>query len=303
MLGAMSSIKVQCVIKEKNEIGESPVWEEKDSSLVYVDITGQKVSRWSSLTGQIESIATENLVGSVVPRKAGGYVIAEGTRFAFVDWVKRSFSTVAHLDKEKPNTRFNDGKVDPAGRFFAGTMGLELRPAVVERKQGSLYSLHPDHSVVHHFDQVDISNGLDWSLDHRVFYYIDSLAYKVEAFDYNIQTGSLSNRRVVYKVEQDDGIPDGMCIDAEGKLWVACYNGGRVLRIDPQTGTQLQTVKLPVQKTTSCCFGGKDYSDLYVTSAYKGMDENALPKEPEAGCIFKVTGLGVKGIPPYSYTG
>ncbi|XP_057194949.1 regucalcin-like [Triplophysa rosa] len=147
----MSSIKVACVIKEKNEIGESPIWEEKDSSLVYVDITGQRVSRWSSLTGHIESITTEKPVGSVVLRKAGGYVIAEGTRFAFVDWVKRSITTAVQLDKEKPNTRFNDGKVDPAGRFFAGTMGIELRPAVVERKQGSLYTLHPDRSVVHHF--------------------------------------------------------------------------------------------------------------------------------------------------------
>ncbi|XP_056605948.1 regucalcin [Triplophysa dalaica] len=299
----MSSIKVECVIKEKNEIGESPVWEETDSSLVYVDITGQRVSRWSSLTGHIESITTEKPVGSVVLRKAGGYVIAEGTRFAFVDWVKRSITTAVQLDKEKPNTRFNDGKVDPAGRFFAGTMGMELRPAVVERKQGSLYTLHPDHSVVHHFNQVDISNGLDWSLDHRVFYYIDSLGYIVEAFDYDIQTGGLSNRRAVYKVEPDEGIPDGMCIDTEGKLWVACYNGGRVLRIDPQTGTRLQTVNLPVEKTTSCCFGGKDYSDLYVTTAYKGMDEDALAKQPEAGCMFKVSGLGVKGIPSFSFTG
>ncbi|XP_051563014.1 regucalcin-like isoform X1 [Myxocyprinus asiaticus] len=287
----MSSIKVECVIKEKNEIGESPVWEERDSSLVYVDISGQRVSRWSSLTSQIESIATEKPVGSVVPRQSGGYVIGEGTRFAFVDWGKRSITTVAHVDKEKPNNRFNDGKADPAGRFFAGTMGMELQPAVVERKQGSLYTLHPDHLVVKHFDEVDISNGLDWSLDHRIFYYIDSLAFMVEAFDYNIQTGGISNRRVVYRLEKDEGIPDGMCIDTEGKLWVACYSGGRVLRIDPQTGVRLQTVKLPVKKTTSCCFGGKDYSDLYVTTAYKGMDEDSLAKQPEAGCIFKLGGF------------
>ncbi|XP_073808878.1 regucalcin isoform X2 [Danio rerio] len=295
----MSSIKVECVIKEKNEVGESPVWEEKDSSLLYVDITGQKVSRWSSLTKQIESMNTEKLVGCVVPRQAGGYVIAEGTRFAFVDWVKRSITAVAEVN-EKPNTRFNDGKVDPAGRFFAGTMSMDMKPDVVD---AALYNLQPDHSVVRHFDQVHLSNGLDWSLDHRVFYYIDSLVFMVEAFDYDIQTGGLSNRRTVYKMEKDEGIPDGMCIDTEGKLWVACFNGGRVLRIDPQTGKRLQTVKLPAERITSCCFGGKDYSDLYITSAYIGMDAEALAKQPEAGCTFKVTGLGVKGIPPYSYTG
>uniref|UniRef100_A0A8C1NPG8 Regucalcin n=1 Tax=Cyprinus carpio TaxID=7962 RepID=A0A8C1NPG8_CYPCA len=182
----------------------------------------------------------------------------------------------------------------------AGTMGLDMKPDVTD---GALYTLLPDHSVVQHFDQVHLSNGLDWSLDHRIFYYIDSLAFMVEAFDYDIQTGGLSNRRTVYNMEKDEGIPDGMCIDTEGKLWVACYNAGRVLRIDPRTGKRLQTVKLPAEKTTSCCFGGKDYSDLYVTSAYAGMDADSLAKHPEAGCTFKVSGLGVKGIPPFSYTG
>lgn len=185
----MSSIKVECVIKEQNEIGESPVWEEKDSTLLYVDILGKRVSRWNSLTNQIDSIATEKLVGCVVPRQAGGYVIAEETRFAFVDWVKRSVTPVANVDdKEKPNTRFNDGKVDPAGRFFAGTMGLDMKPDVTD---GALYTLLPDHSVVQHFDQVRLSNGLDWSLDHRIFYFIDSLLFTVEAFDYDIKNGGL----------------------------------------------------------------------------------------------------------------
>ncbi|KAI4889783.1 hypothetical protein NFI96_030810 [Prochilodus magdalenae] len=284
----MSSIKVECVVKDHCEIGEGPVWEEKDATLLYVDITGKKLSRWNSLTNQIESMPTENCVGCAVPRKSGGYVIGEGTRFAAVDWQKRSITTIAEVDKDKSNTRFNDGKVDPAGRLFAGTMGLEDYPGNLERKQGSLYTLHADHSVVKHFGQVDISNGLEWSLDHRFFYYIDSLGYKVEVFDYDIQTGGISNRRTLYQLEKDECIPDGMCIDIEGKLWMACFSGGRVLRIDPETGTRLQTVKFPVVNTTSCCFGGKDYSDLYVTSAHFGLDKAARAQQPEAGCIFKL---------------
>ncbi|XP_026876577.2 regucalcin [Electrophorus electricus] len=299
----MSSIKVECVVKAHNEIGEGPVWEEKDATLLYVDIYGPSISRWNSLTKETERMSTETYVGCVVPRSSGGYVIGEGTRFAAVDWEKRSITTITHVDTEKSNTRFNDGKVDPAGRFFAGTMAVEVRPTELERKQGSLYALQPDHSVVKHLDQVDLSNGLDWSPDHHIFYYIDSLKYMVEAFDYDLQTGGISNRRMVYRLKEDEGIPDGMCIDAEGKLWVACYNGGRVICIDPQTGTRLQTVQLPVAKITSCCFGGKNYSDLYITSATKGMDEEALAKQPEAGSIFKVTGLGVKGIPSYSFSG
>ncbi|XP_006639196.2 regucalcin [Lepisosteus oculatus] len=299
----MSSVKIECAVKEKNKIGESPVWEEKEGTLLYVDVSGQKVCRWNPATNQIHTLKTDQYVGSVVPRRSGGYIIGVGTRFAAVDWKQQTITTIAHVDEDKSNNRFNDGKVDPAGRYFAGTMALEVRPAELERHQGSLFTLNPDHSVVKHFDQVDISNGLDWSLDHKIFYYIDSLSFKVDAFDYDKKTGNISNRRAVYHLEKDEGIPDGMCIDTEGKLWVACYSGGRVLHIDPTTGKRLRTVKLPVDRTTSCCFGGQDYSELYVTTASEGMDEDSMKRQPEAGGIFKITGLGAKGIPPYSFSG
>uniref|UniRef100_UPI00398EC706 regucalcin-like n=1 Tax=Pristiophorus japonicus TaxID=55135 RepID=UPI00398EC706 len=299
----MASVKIDCVVKEKYSVGESPVWEEKHGTLLYVDAVEKNVYRWNPTSNQVEKVRVDAPVGAVVPRSSGGYVLATGKSFASLDWEKKVATDIARIDNEKPNIRFNDGKVDPAGRFLAGTMAMETRPGELERHQGSLYALQPDHSVVKHFDQVDISNGLDWSLDHKIFYYIDSLCFTVDAFDYDLQSGKISNRRVVYKLEQEEGIPDGQCIDSEGKLWVACYNGGRVLRIDPETGKRIQTVKLPVSKTTSCCFGGKDYSDLYVTSATKRMDEESLRREPQAGGIFKVSGLGVKGIPPYSFMG
>ncbi|NXY83942.1 RGN protein, partial [Alcedo cyanopectus] len=242
-------------------------------------------------------------VSSVALQQGGDYVVTLGTRFAALSWRQQQVTPLARVDEAKPNNRFNDGKVDPAGRFFAGTMAEEIRPAVLERHQGSLYTLCPDLSVVKHFDQVDISNGLDWSLDHQTFFYIDSLSYSVDAFDYDLQTGTIGNRRSVYKLEKEEKIPDGMCIDSEGKLWVTCYDGGRVIRVDPGTGKRLQTVKLPVDKTTSCCFGGKDYSEMYVTSASDGMDKEELSRQPQAGGIFKITGLGVKGIPPYPFGG
>lgn len=299
----MASVKIECVVKEKYSVSESPVWEEKEGTLLYADVSEQNVYRWNPDTNQVKKVHLDAPVGSVVPRSSGGYVLALGKRFAFLDWEDEVVTDISKIDCEKSNIRFNDGKVDPAGRFFAGTMATEVLPGQFERHQGSLYSLWTDHSVVKHFDQVDVSNGLAWSLDYSIFYYIDSLSFTVDAFDYNLQSGEISNRRVVYRLEQDESIPDGQCIDSEGKLWVACYNGGRVLRIDPETGKRLQTVKLPVSKTTSCCFGGKDYSDLYVTSASKRMDQESLQREPLAGGIFKVTGLGVKGLPPHSFMG
>ncbi|XP_051882231.1 regucalcin-like isoform X2 [Pristis pectinata] len=299
----MASVKIECVVNEKYSAAESPVWEEKDGTLLYVGISEQNVYRWNPTNNQVKKVHVDAPVGSVVPRNSGGYVLALGKKFAFLDWETRVVTDITEVDSEKSNIRFNDGKVDPAGRFLAGTMGMEARPGELERHQGSLYALQTDHSVVKHFNQVDVSNGLAWSLDHKIFYYIDSLCFTVDAFDYDLQSGKMSNRRVVYKLEQDEVIPDGQCIDREGKLWVACYNGGRVLRIDPETGKRIQTVKLPVSKTTSCCFGGKDYAELYVTSATKRMDQESLQREPLAGGIFKVTGLGVKGIPPHSFMG
>nr|KAF6436300.1 regucalcin [Rousettus aegyptiacus] len=227
----MSSIKIECVLLENCLCGESPVWEEASNSLLFVDIPAKKVCRWDSLSKQVQRVTVDASVSSVALRQSGGYVATIGTKFCTLNWEDQSVTVLATVDKDKKNNRFNDGKVDPAGRYFAG------------------------------------------------------------------------NRRSVYRLEKEEQIPDGMCIDADGKLWVACYNGGRVIRLDPETGKRLQTVKLPVDKTTSCCFGGKDYSEMYVTCARYGMDPEWLIRQPEAGGIFKITGLGVKGIPPYPYAG
>ncbi|XP_060119617.1 regucalcin-like isoform X2 [Heteronotia binoei] len=227
----MCSMKIESIVKDKNRMGECPVWEERENSLVYVDINSQKVCRWNSVTNEIQCVPVDARVGSVALRKSGGYVIALGTSFAFLNWKNQEVVTISEQELDKPNNRFNDGKVDPRGNFFAGDC------------------------------------------------------------------------RTVYKMEKEEAMPDGMCIDVEGKLWVACIDGARVIRIDPETGKRIQTVKMPVSRITSCCFGGKDYSEMYITSAYDGLNRKALAKEPQAGEIFKVTGLGVKGIPQYYFAG
>ncbi|XP_070786770.1 regucalcin [Enoplosus armatus] len=299
----MSSVKVQCVVKASSLIGEGPVWEESEQTLLFVDIAGRKIHRWSPTTNQIHSVETGDMVGFVVPRRSGGYVAGVGRSIVAVDWSTLAMTSLLEVDEDKPNNRLNDGKVDPMGRLLAGTMGKEVRPAEIQRQQGSLFSVTSDLTVTKHLDQVDISNGLDWSLDQKMFFYIDSLSQTVDAFDYDSHTGHLGNRRVVYRMEDGEGFPDGMTVDAEGRLWVACYNGGRVINIDPATGVRLQTVSLPVMKTTSCCFGGPDYSDLYVTSASLGLDQSERRQQPLAGDTFRVTGLGVKGRPSNSFSG
>uniref|UniRef100_A0A1A8UWU3 Regucalcin n=1 Tax=Nothobranchius furzeri TaxID=105023 RepID=A0A1A8UWU3_NOTFU len=299
----MSSVKVESVVKVSALIGEGPVWEESEQTLLFVDIAGQKIHRWSPTTCQIQSIETDDTVGFAVPRKSSGYVAGVGRSIVAIDWSTEVMTSLVDFDEDKPNNRLNDGKVDPMGRLLAGTMGKEEQPAQVQKKQGSLYSVNSEYLVTKHLSEVDISNGLEWSLDQKTFFYIDSLALSVDAFDYNSSTGHLSNRRVVYHMEEGEGLPDGMTIDAEGNLWVACYNGGRVIRIDPTTGKRLQTVSLPVMKTTSCCFGGPDYSDLYVTSASLGLSKSERNQQPLSGNTFRVKGLGVKGLPSHSFSG
>ncbi|XP_078147321.1 regucalcin isoform X2 [Centroberyx gerrardi] len=288
----MSSVRVECVVKESCLIGEGPVWEESEQTLLFVDIAGQKIHRWNSATNHIQSMETGHMVGFAVPRRSGGYVAAAGRSVVAVDWSTQTTKKLLEVDEEKPNNRLNDGKVDPIGRLLAGSMALEERPAVLERKQGALYSVTSDLTVTRHFNQVDISNGLDWSPDQKTFFYIDSLSLTVDAFDYDTHSGHMSNRRVVYRMEEGEGLPDGMTVDADGRLWVSCYNAGRVVHIDPETGVRLQSVSLPVMKTTSCCFGGPDYSDLFVTSASLGLDQSERRQQPLAGDQAPPPGLG-----------
>ncbi|XP_004416698.1 PREDICTED: regucalcin-like [Odobenus rosmarus divergens] len=172
----MSSIKTECVLRENCWCGESPVWEKASNSLLFVDIPAKKVCRWDSLSKRVQQVTVDAPVSSVALCQGGGYVATIGTKFCALNWEDQSAVALATVDKDKKNNRFNDGKVDPAGSYFAGTMAEETAPAVLERHQGSLYSLFPDHHVEKYFDQVDISTGLHWSLDHKIFYYIDSLS-------------------------------------------------------------------------------------------------------------------------------
>ncbi|CAO2607281.1 RGN, partial [Lemmus lemmus] len=244
-------------------------------------------------------------VGCVALRgqEKGSYVVAAGTRLGLLDWDSQQVTWVAQLDRHRPHNRFNDGKADPAGRFVAGTMPEPSAPGVWEPAQGSLYSLQGNHSVLCLANRLGIPNGLDWSADHRTFYHVDSLDYAVHAYDYDMQAGTIKNRRLVYQLPRGRAMPDGLCVDSAGTLWVACIDGGKVIQVDPQTGFCLRTLDLPVSRVTSCCFGGPDYAELYVTSAADGLSPEQLQREPQAGQVFKVSGLGICGRPCFPFVG
>ncbi|XP_066288006.1 regucalcin-like isoform X1 [Branchiostoma lanceolatum] len=297
---------VSVAVDEPGLCLEGPHWDGHTGTLLYVDINGRKAHRWNPVTGQKDTVSMDCMVGAIVPRESGGVLVAAGTNFAFLDFETSQLTTVAPVDQHKPTNRFNDGKCDAAGRFWAGTMP-ELEPPTpdqVERKVGSLYCLHTDHTVTKAFNETDISNGLAWTSDNSTMYYIDSLQFSVDAFDFDLPTGTLTNRRKVVNFDQSTyGVPDGMCIDTDGKLWVAMFGTGQVLQVDPETGTHLRSVKIPADQTTSCCFGGPNLDILYVTTANVGLSAEAVQQKPQSGCLFQVTGLGTTGTPGLCYKG
>ncbi|XP_063241869.1 regucalcin-like [Bacillus rossius redtenbacheri] len=290
-------------------LGEGPHWDHKEQVLYFVDILKSTVAKYEPLTKIQTSVTVDGgPVSLVIPveGKKDQFVITVGRNLAVMTWDGKSskpskvdiLSTVDDEDGKQEN-RFNDGKADPTGRLWAGTMGPESKPAVVDKHKGSLFSFSNDGKPRTLVKDISIANGLAWSSDMKTMYYIDSLNFSVEAFDFNVQSGEISNRRVVFDFKKNhiDAFPDGMTIDTEGNLWVACFNGGQVIRVDPRSGKLLSTVKVPSPQTTSVVFGGPNLDELYITSANNSLSHEERKKYPYAGYTFRVTGVGAKGYP------
>jgi sugar lactone lactonase YvrE len=269
--------------------GEGPVWWR--DALYYVDIEGRRVHRYNPADGAEKSWDIGQRVGTVVPRAGGGLVIAGDHGFMFLDEETGAITPIADPESAQPDHRFNDGKCSPDGRFFAGTISLKKIAG-----SAKLYRLDPDLSVHVAFAPVTNSNGIVWSADGGTCYYIDTPRCEVLAFDY--AAGELHNPRRVIDTRHIEASPDGMTIDADGNLWIAFCHGGCVCCFDPQNGDELHRITLPCLETTACAFGGPDLTDLFVTT---GVHKTA--KEENAGRLFVIRGLKVKGVPAHAFAG
>ncbi|XP_048763828.1 regucalcin-like [Ostrea edulis] len=299
---------VECVIKNAAKtVGEGPHWDDITNTLFYVDIQANSIHRFNPETGVDDKIELDDTIGFVVPARKGGLIAGVGRSLVHVDWDTKKV-TKLHEVEQGLQTRFNDGKCDPKGRVWAGTMG-PVDPDVKKMPMiGSLYCLDLDGSLRTVVKDVGISNGLAWTEDAKTMYYIDSTPQKVYRYDFDIATGNISNQSVIVdhagKPLEEFGFPDGMTIDTEGKLWVACFSASKVIRYDPNTGKQLQSVNIPsAARITSCCFGGKNLDELYVTCSAHEVTEEEFQKFPLSGSVFRVTGLGVKGFKAHIYDG
>jgi sugar lactone lactonase YvrE len=281
-------------------LSEGPRWHAEREELLWVDILSCKLHR-SSLTadgglGRIETISLEQHVGAVAPAIDGGYVIAMGQGFWFVDDAG-SVHELAQPEACRGDVRMNDGACDPQGRFWAGTMAYDESP-----EAGVLYRLELDGSCTTALAGLTISNGIGWSPDGGTMYLNDSGTRCLYAFAFEGASGAIADRRTLVRIDELGVAPDGLTVDEEGGIWVALWNGGAVRRYAPD-GALTEVVELPVARPTSCVFGGRDGATLFVTTARADLDDAALSRQPDAGRLFSIEGLGVRGLPSFPYRG
>lgn len=292
----LSSDRVDVVADVGAVVGEGPLWDASRDALLWVDIPRSQLNWLRPADGDVLSFDVGQPVGAAAVRSAGGVVLAMRDGFGLFDPQTSDVELACPIEQDVKTNRMNDGKCDRAGRFWAGTMAYDMTPGA-----GALYRLDADLQVVRVLDGVSVSNGLAWSRDDRTMYFIDTGAGGVDAFDYNSETGQIDNRRRIIDVAPDDGLPDGMTIDAEGFLWVAVWDGWCVRRYAPD-GTLDLVVELPTAQITSCTFGGPRFDELYITSASDGLSEQQRDEQPHAGAIFRVR-PGVDGLPPQEFAG
>ena len=288
----MTRWTAELVCDARAELGEGPLWDDRTGELVWVDIMQGVVHRFDPVTGSDRSFEVGRSVGTVVPRASGGYVLATRDGFAAAD-DDGIVSALAEVESDRDEMRMNDGACDSRGRFWAGTMHLDCTTCA-----GTLYRLDADGSVTPMLRDVTISNGIGWSLDDGVMYFVDTGTPHVDAFDYDPESGAISGRRRLATIEAGAGTPDGITVDAEGCVWVALWDGWAVRRYGPD-GTHLGTIDVPAARVTKPAFGGPALTDLYITTA---AAEKPDPRQPNAGGVFRAR-PGVAGLPAHAFAG
>ena len=270
-------------------VGECPRWNEQDQSLYWTDIYQPAIRRYHPASGKVTSFPMPESIGSFAFRERGGLIAGTRTGFAFVDLEQARFDRLANPLPNDPQFRMNDGRCDPGGRFWAGSMIESL-----DKPVGALYRYDPDGTVHTVVPKLICPNGLAFSPDGRTIYRSDSRQDKVWAADFDKATGTFKNERVFYESDPLEGRPDGAAVDVDGYYWITYVQGWRVMRIAPD-GRVDRVIGVPAQRPTMCAFGGPHLTTLYVTSATYPLPDNLRRKQPLAGSLFAIE-VGVRGL-------
>lgn len=291
-------VRIEQVGTGRYRLGEGPLWDAEESTLHWVDVLGRAVWRHRPGTDEFRHWPMPDVVSSLALRRGGGAVVTLAKGFFTLDFDSGACDPMGPAIEAGLDTRFNDGKVDRQGRFIAGTIHNRITDPI-----GSMYRLGTDRMVTKLDGGFICSNGPCWSLDGRTMYFTDSMRSEIYAYEYDRATGDLGPRRVLINLGAHgiDCAPDGCTVDAEGFLWSALCLAGKVARIAPD-GTIERVVQMPVEYVTSVIFGGEKLDTLYVTSLNIPLRGKA-PEEPNAGGLFAVRGLGVRGVPEPRFGG
>ncbi len=289
-------LRIEFIVDARAALGEGPLWDVAEQRLYWVDSLGPVIHVCDARGGNRRVWPLPEPIGSLALRKDGGAVISLKSGFHFLNFETGEVTRIVDPDPGKPRIRMNDGKVDRQGRFVAGYMDTEERDPLC-----GLFSLGPDLKVQRLDEGIICSNGPCWSPDGKIFYFADSSREAIYSYDYDGATGHISNRRVFASFEKLRGYPDGATVDAEGFLWSIEVSSGRLIRFAPD-GSIDRMVGLPVTSTTSVSFGGPDLDIAFITSMARQIG-GKTPKEREAGGLFAVHALGVRGLPEPRFAG
>ena len=291
-------LRIELISDAHAELGEGPLWDVAEQRLYWIDSLGAKVHSCDAGGGSPRTWQVPEHIGSLALRESGGAVVSLRDGFYALNFETGDCRKLVDPDPGKPRIRMNDGKVDRQGRFVAGYMDYEERDPLC-----SLFRLDPGGAVTRLDVGIVCSNGPCWSPDGRTFYFADTHTRDIRAYDYDLETGAVSNRRTFCSFPACGlkGLPDGATVDAEGFVWSVSVYEGKLARFAPD-GRLERTIGLPVESTTSLSFGGPNLDIAYVTSMARAV-KGVKPKEREAGGLFAVYGLGVRGLPEPRFAG
>lgn len=272
------------------KLGEGALWDHQYQRLYWIDIEGKTLYLYYPDKQLNKAYPLPQRIGTVVPVSESTALVALEDGIYELDLENSELTKVAEPEPGITTNRFNDGKCDPAGRLWVGSMVLKG-----PKKRAALYMIDHDYTVQKMIDSVSTSNGIAWSLDSSKMYYIDTPTGKVVAYDFDIYSGAISNPVDAIVIPDSLGHPDGSTLDAEGMLWIAMWGGGCITRWNPETGEFLEKIDVPAKNVTSLAFGGKNLNELFITSASLGMNDQDKVKYPDAGGLFHIE-TNIKGI-------
>jgi sugar lactone lactonase YvrE len=295
MATSARTVRVRVALHAADHLGEGPYWDERTRELLRVDITRGRIHTWSPTSHRVATQELPGEVSAVVPRaQAPGWVVATGHRLVLRDGHREH--TLATVEGDRADNRFNDCKCDPQGRLWAGTMSKRRAAGAA-----ALYRLAGHGAIERVIAGTTISNGLGWSPEGERMYFVDSATQRIDVFDFDPARGDVTGRRALADIDPRDGLPDGLTVDAEGGVWV-CLFGGRAVRRYSAEGVLEAAISLPVSNPTSPVFGGADLRTLYVTSARHRLAPEQLASEPLAGAVLALD-PGVRGLPGNRFAG